>query len=348
MSDTPEHTSSWVPVDLTDAVNGADVPPPTVLTRTDGVAMLYAYRTHQFFGASETCKSWAAIHAAAQELRAGRRVLWIDFEDDERGVVSRLRALAIDGETILANFVYVHPDEPLRKGDRYTQGGVDFARLLAPEQQFSLAVVDGVTEAMTAEGLDYNDNADIAVWSRLVAKSIAARGAAVVVIDHVPKGADGPRHAIGGQHKLANLTGASYRFEAERELARAVNDPVEGIIAIYVTKDRPGYVRSHAAPDKRIGTMTLTSYPDGGVTVCVEPPGQARPDFGIMVEIAEYIEVYDGASLSAIEKGIGGNSQRIREALRWMADTARTWVTVTKVGQAHRHSLTDVGRKELL
>lgn len=337
--------TSWKPIDLSTVLDGSDVQPPTLLERTDGINLLYAGRTHQFAGESESLKSWAAQVAAAQSVTTGQHVLWIDYEDDERGVVSRLRALAVPTEQILTHFHYIRPDEPLESRDhRVTAGGLDFVDVLA-EQVYSLAVIDGVTEAMTTEGLEMMDNSDVATWARRLPKRLADRGAAVVVIDHVTKNVEGRgRFAIGGQHKLAGLTGAAYRFDMIRPFSRAVTEPVEALVKITVMKDRPGYVRARAA-EGVAAMLQLTSYPDGGVTAALTIPSSApAPDLKLALRIIEYLTTYDGATKNSIENEIEGKAQAIREALRWMADPIRGWIRVEKSGQSHRHYLTDEGR----
>jgi hypothetical protein len=179
--------TSWQPVDLTDAVNGVDVPKPDILKRTDDVPLVYSGRVHWLQGESESLKSWIAQLGAAQVLDDGGSVLWIDFEDDDRGVTARLLALGIKGDVILGNrFDYVRPDEPLQGGhDTYTPASIDFEKLL--ETPWDLVIIDGVTEAMTVEGMSLIDNTDVARWMRLLPKRISATGAAVVVIDHLTK-----------------------------------------------------------------------------------------------------------------------------------------------------------------
>jgi hypothetical protein len=340
----PRESTTWQPVDLTDALNGVDVPPPTILARTDSVCLLYPGRTHGFAGESETCKSWVAQIASAQVIQAGGDVLWIDFEDDDRGVVSRLLAMMVDRTVISAHFVYVRPEEPLRnKAGAWTAGGVDFDVVLA-SRPWALIVIDGVTEAMVTEGLDLNSNSDIATWSRLLPKRCANTGAAVAMLDHVPKSTDNRgRYAIGGQHKLAGLTGAQYVFEVERPFSRATHDPVIGVIKISVTKDRPGHVRTHAR-EGVIARMELTSYPDGGVTVALLAPEQSTSplDLILATRIAEYIDVYERSSQSAIEKTVQGNTNSIRATLKSMVESG--WVYVEPRGQSHLHTLTETGK----
>jgi hypothetical protein len=226
--------TSWEPVDLTAALAGEDVPPATVLARVDGVALLYPGRTHMFQGESESLKTWAALIAAAQELEHGNAVLWIDYEDDEVGVTQRLRSLGVAADVIRERFTYIRPDEPLndRQG-RATPGNVRLGQLLE-QRTYTLAVIDGTTEAMATEGLNLIDNTDIATWARRLAKRLAATGAAVTSLDHVVKNRGegvSNRYAIGGQHKLAGLTGAAYRFDIVRPLARATgSEPVTGAV----------------------------------------------------------------------------------------------------------------------
>lgn len=346
--DEEEH-STWEPVDLTDALAGVDVPGPTMLERSDGVKLVYAGRTHQFVGESESCKTWAALLTVKQVLEDNGRVLWVDFEDDDRGIVSRLLSLSVAHEAIRERFTYIRPDEALH--DHHgnpTPGNLAFG-LALHGQFYDLAVVDGVTEAMTTEGLDLMSNADIAKWIRRVPKRIIREtGAAVVVIDHVTKSTEGRgRYAIGGQHKLSGLTGAAYTFDVTRRLSRATGGvPVEGSVKITVNKDRPGHVRGHGKGDT-IGVMELVSYPDGGLSVKIVPAGESTttPDMELLLRIGQHLVMYDGSPKSRIESDIEGKAETIRFALKWLVD--HSWVEVVKAGNSHRHYLTDTGRQEL-
>jgi len=61
----------------------------------------------------EPGKGWFALSAAIDELDAGNHVLYLDFEDDENGVVGRLLTLQVESDTIAAQFHYVRPEAPL-------------------------------------------------------------------------------------------------------------------------------------------------------------------------------------------------------------------------------------------
>jgi hypothetical protein len=341
--DEPEPTS-WAPVDLTSALQGDDVEPPACLERSDGLRLLYPGRVHAFQGESESLKSWAALLACQQEIAAGNDVLYIDFEDDARGIVTRLRALGLSAEEILARFVYLRPDEPLRtRHDEPTPAGGDLQQVLA-DRSFALVVIDGVTEAMTIEGLDLMSNADVATWMRRLPRRLARSGAAVVVIDHLPKDRTNQgRYSLGAQHKLSGLDGAAYKFQLVHYFSRALGtDPVDGRAVISVEKDRPGYVRGRCIEDK-VGELHLTSYPDGGVTGDIDAPtGTGQPDAKLLERVLGYLAVYDGSSKNAIELGVEGRGTAIRDALAWVVSSSL--VTVELKGRSHLHWLTEDGR----
>jgi len=202
---------------------------------------------------------------------------------------------------------------------------------------------------MTLEGLALIDNADVARWMRLIPKRIASvSGAAVAVIDHLTKSRETQgRYAIGGQHKLAGVTGAVYKLTATRRLSRALDGkPVTGATTITIEKDRPGWLRAKT-DDGAIAVLELTAYPDGTVIGRVLPPDEARtaPPWTVCAAILAYLTQYDGASKAAIEHDIGGRAEALRQALKWMV--TREWVDVRKEGVSHRHYLLDAGRDAL-
>ena len=344
--DAPTIGSTWLPVDLTDALAGHRAQPPTMLARADGVHLIYPGRVHWIMGEPESLKTWLAVLLIAQVINDGGDALWIDFEDEARTIVGRLLALGVTAETIAAHFTYIRPDEPL--ADRHglsTLAGLDLDVTLAA-RAYRITVIDGVTEGMTMEGLDLLGNADIATWMRRLPKRIALTGSGVACLDHLTKNREtGGRFAIGGQHKLAGIDGAAYRLDVLRPFSRAVVDPTIGTASVTVTKDRPGWVRSYAK-EGRVAVLELQGWPDGGVTAHLTASDAApTPDLKLCLAILTYLGTYNGASKNAIELGVEGKAAGIRDALVWMAD--RGWLEVRRVGQSHQHHLTDAGRKEL-
>ncbi len=87
---------TWAPVDLSDVLDGRYEPPrPTVGARADGAGLFYPGRMHTISSESEGGKTWLALAAAQHELHNGNAVIYLDFEDDEGGVVGRLLALGV-------------------------------------------------------------------------------------------------------------------------------------------------------------------------------------------------------------------------------------------------------------
>ncbi|VBA47125.1 bifunctional DNA primase/polymerase [Mycobacterium attenuatum] len=235
--DDDDALPSWAPVDIGKARRGVGAAPPTVLARSDGECLFYPGKTHSVHGESESGKSWLVQCATAEQLIAGNPVLYIDFEDEGGPVAQRLILLGVPPEVVddPTMFVYVHPEEaPSTDAERAA-----FDALLG--RSYTLAVIDGVTDSMGVFGLSTKDNDDVARWQRALPKAIARQtGAAVVCVDHVTKDTDNRgRFALGGQHKMAGLSGAAYLVEMEQPFAAGQ----AGRASVRVGKDRPGLVR---------------------------------------------------------------------------------------------------------
>src|SRR5665648_344953 len=107
----PADIPSWQPVDLTSYLDGTHTPVvPTLLERTDGICLFYPGLVHSLHGESESGKSLVAQYLAAQQIKAGNDVLFIDFESDAATVTDRLLMLGATPEAIREHFHYIHPE----------------------------------------------------------------------------------------------------------------------------------------------------------------------------------------------------------------------------------------------
>ena len=242
--DTAEDGPSWCPVDLTDLLNGVREPLlPSLFERSDGQCLLYPGLVHSFHGESELGKSLIIQVECVRRINRGQKVLYLDFESDVASVVDRLLEFGADPAAVADHFRYVQPEvrpdsvEERRAWEEVLSG------------TYALAVIDGVTDALGIFGCSTIDNDDVARWIRTVPKQIAARtGAAVVLIDHVTKDTSTRnRWAIGGQAKMAGLTGAAYTVEVVAPLGRGMR----GEVVLKIAKDRPGAVRPHCGSFSR-------------------------------------------------------------------------------------------------
>lgn len=292
---------SWMPVDLTDVLDGTWQPPkPTVGRRIDGIGLFYPGKKHTVSSESEAGKTWFALAAARDEILRENHVFYVDFEDDCGPVAGRLITLGLDAERIREFFHYVRPETPIF----LAPNGTDIEAIL-DQYRPTLAVVDGVTEAMTLHELNPLDNADAAKFGRLVPRLLAESGAAAVSLDHVTKSAEGRgRYSIGAVHKLNGLDGAAYILENRRPFGI----DMEGVSTIRIAKDRPGQLRKHAVANKSgmpwfadlTVDTTLDGLSDGAATVTA-PDGHGqdsefRPTI-IMARMADVLAKHpDGLS----------------------------------------------------
>jgi hypothetical protein len=323
--------ASWRPIDLSAAVLGGRIDPePELLRRDDDRLLIYRGRIHAISGESESLKTWLVLMAVAEVIAASGHALFIDYEDSADGIVSRLLALGCPGPAVLDHFSYVRPVEPY--------GPAAESILAASLSSIPvLAVLDGITEAMASHGLDPLSNADVAKFSARLPVPLAASGSAVVMIDHVPKSKENRgRYAIGAQHKLAVITGASYIVE----LVKPFGHGLHGMSKIIVAKDRPGRVRQHS-PGSMAGLLHLQSEADGSVTAHIEGPGAAHPEAGIfrpttlMERTSQVIESKPGLTARAIRGAVKGNNEAKQLALELLI--AEGFVQVNQMGRSRCH-----------
>lgn len=306
--------TGWEPEDIATLLAGdLTIPPPVHFARTDGTCLLYAGKIHAFNGEPESGKSWAAQYAVVQAITAGQDVTYLDFEDSPQSVLGRLLALGASPVDITTHFTYIQPDRPLS----------DEAKTLLREHFRThrplLAVIDGVTEAMSTLGLEPLDNADTAHFFRVLPRPLAKLGAAVVLVDHVVKDSeDRGRWAIGAQHKMAALTGAAFTIDIVKPFGRNMS----GFAKMTVTKDRPGYIREHAR-GSLVAELHIISAEDGSVTAKLKPPVQAEDGFrptGVMEIMSKRLEgrtAMPGPDLFALVKR---RKDDMLAARRWLVD----------------------------
>ena len=338
--DGQDHTSWW-PVNLAQLFAGDHKPPePTICERTDGQPLLYPGKCHAFNGESESGKTWAALIACVQVIRAGGHVLYLDFEDTASTVVSRLLALGAKPDDVVARFHYMEPAEPIVvRGGRYTPANSDLVSVME-HWPITLSVIDGVTEAMTMHGLKLEDNADYATFHGALPRRLASSGAAVVQIDHVTKDRENRgRWAIGAQHKLAAMDGAVFSFNVARPFGLGRH----GIAKMSIEKDRPGQLRQHAK-GKRVADLHLESDPtthalawriEQADTEGEQPEGFKHTRY--MERVSRFLEANPrGMTKSAIRQGVSGGNDEIDLAIDLLAGG---WLKVTKDGQRHLHTI---------
>ena len=311
-SQEPTH-SSWYPKRL-DPTNLAEEPEPEFLPREDGKYLFYRGKVNGLLGESESGKSWLALFAVQQALAKQQRVIYLDFEDTARGILSRLKALGASNEQ-LDNLLYANPDERLDNG-----GSADLYQSLV-EFKPDLVVLDGVNAAMTLLGLDLNSNTDATKFSQNVLKPLKAFGSAVLTIDHVPKNKDNRgNYAIGAQSKRADIDGCAISVAVVAPFGRGQN----GELKMTVTKDRPGHVRAIALGAKAVGVAHLRSGGEDRVRIVIEALRGANNGFRPTHLMEKVSKLLEGSTTpltkSAVEKGVEGKTDAVRAACQTLID----------------------------
>lgn len=315
--------STWARENLAEVLSESYVPEmPAYLMRDDGARLIYAGRIHSVHGESESGKSFVMQAVCAGLMMDGHRILYLDFESDAQSVLARLRSLGATTDALARMLTYVRPDSGL--GDPLARADLD--SLLS--QTYSLAVIDGVTEALTlvAPATGTPEDQVVTFGRRLPKRIVAATGAAVVMIDHVTKSKDSRgRFALGSQHKMNMLTGPSYTVEVEAPMGIGLR----GELVLRVGKDRPGQVRPRCGPMRSDRTqeaarIILDSTSPGRTVMTVHAPrslitdaspGPFRPTY-LMQRVSEYLEAASAPrSGRQVRDEVRGNAQHIATAL---------------------------------
>ena len=272
----------WDEMDLGQVLDNPTRPVPSLMTRTDGVSLLYPGLVHSLSGESESFKSGVMQWETVCLLARGEPVLYIDFESDPHSVIERLTSMGATTQQIRDHFHYVRPNSGFQPTHLDRLG----------DRPYRLAVIDGVTEALSLSGGDTNSADSVARLYQQLPHQIATRyGAAVVLIDHVSKSRETRgRFSIGSQHKLAAISGAAYLLEPKTPLARESR----GSLLLKIAKDRPGVVRQSCsgfdASDRTQAAATIIVDSVGDtLALTYTPPAAITPPPHLLAQVSGWL-----------------------------------------------------------
>jgi hypothetical protein len=168
---------------------------------------------------------------------------------------------------------------------------------------------------------------------------MAAQGAAVLSLDHLVKDKKSQnRYAIGAVHKLNGLSGAGYILHTAEPCGRGLR----GSSGVYVAKDRPGYIRKHAAGGTKdgmahIADLVVDSRGDTELSLtCPELFDDARP-MELMKKASRELQAVPGhgeLTQNALCKLIGGNRQTAITAIHGLVSEG--YASVRQDGRTSR------------
>lgn len=288
----PSRTGAdWNVIDLAQVLANPTRPTPDLMTRTDGVSLIYPGLVHSISGESESFKSGLMLWEAATLVNSGAQVLYIDFESDAHSVVERLLGMGADPAHLAVGFHYIRPHSGFK------QEHFD----IIPEHDYRLIVVDGVTEALSLSGGDTNSADSVARLYQQLPHQLAAKfAAAVVLIDHVSKSRESRgRFSIGSQHKLAAISGAAYIVEPDTALARGAR----GTLNLKVAKDRPGVVRQQCGAfnqnDRTQAASRVVVDSTGDYTIITHEPPTFALSHHLVAQVSGWLGRQDRPVASA-------------------------------------------------
>lgn len=241
-------------VDVASILAGeADPPEPNILPFIENSYLFYAGEFNLVFGDTESGKTWLCLAAVAATIEGGAgRAVVIDL--DHNGAASLLNRLEMLGATreLLSDRQVFRLAEP--------ETEADMKALIADLAVFKpdVVVLDSLGEVMPLFRANSNSADDFTVVHTEVIKPLKQAGAAVLVVDHLSKGAESRKFGpTGTVAKTRAVGGIAVRVIAEKPFR-----PGEGGAArLELYKDRHGGVRKRiTGGDARaeIGTFSLT------------------------------------------------------------------------------------------
>ncbi|WP_324738665.1 bifunctional DNA primase/polymerase [Mycobacterium sp. 5-140-3-2] len=227
-------------------------PKPSVLHRTDGIAIFYHGKRNELYGDPEDGKTMVLLAAAAKELtKPVGRVLFLDFDNNGAAeTAQRLIMLGVD-KAVLADRDRFRHIEPL-DADEVLQVVSDCAGWA------TLVGGDCVGELMPLFRANSDNADDYTRVMQMVSAPLERGGAAVIWLDHQAKGSESRAYGAGGtMAKRRAVSGVSINLVRKQTFAPGKG----GMAELWVNKDRPGGLRAHCPKGEGrrqfAGTFTL-------------------------------------------------------------------------------------------
>ena len=271
---------------------------------TIGANLFYPDSTHVLFGHGGTGKTYLFLVAAREEIRRGGRVLFLDYETGASTTRRRLDELGFTDEE-KARFVHL---DVCKGRARPHAGDADYTAALLDAFVPTLIGFDSWSSVHGAGGLgDVKDDEPVEAALAQVFRPMTRDGAAVVILDHAPKGSDAPKgFPFGSQRKHS---GTLVVIEATSAGA--------GRVKLKSWKDNVGDRPTGGAP------FAVYTYGDGVASIePVEPTTESatsgstfRPT-GYMERVSKALEAAGSSGLTAtsLQERVGGKQAHVRSA----------------------------------
>jgi hypothetical protein len=295
---------------------------PSLCQYDEGRALLYAGRINEIHGEPSVGKTNIALCICAEVMQDGLHVLYLDPEDNAKGIGSRFIALGGRPDDLIERMHYVENPAPS-----------DFAGLhaWATQRKPALVILDGLAEALAAEGLSEDKPAEVLQFFRERIRPFTEAGSAVLISDHVAKDKESRgRWPRGSGSKMGRYDGAVY----EAQLKKAYSPEIDGFVRLVVAKDRNGGVGPvhHIATDLHFGHDDHGN-PDIRFELPQDEVKQAFKPTHLMEKISRFIE--DNGPQSTRSLRDLGNSDYVDKAIAALKFDQH--IAVERQGSANMH-----------
>jgi hypothetical protein len=296
--------------------NGLEPERPSVARISPERCMLYKGRINEIHSEPGVGKTNLALCFAQTVTKEGGHVVFIDPEDTPVGILTRLKAFGADMQMVVEQFHYLHNPTLEEFG-----AAISWTARNRPD----LVILDGLAEALAAEGKNEDKVGDVLSFFRYRLRPFAELGgAAVLVSDHVSKSTeDRGRWARGSGAKLGRYDGVSY----SAELLESYSSTQAGKVSLKIAKDRNGGV---GTVGQIVGDIAFS--PNGSTTHFEfrehEHTNKFRPTT-IMAKVCAHLEKFRDASKNDLRKL--GKSQYVDQAISCLVEEG--FLSISKEGQ---------------
>lgn len=223
-------------VDLGPFIDGTAIKiTPDLGVMTNGEALLHLDRLNGVHGETGGGKSFLVCFCIRELIRAQKSVMLIDLEDTPGPLIERLRQIGCTDADIKAHVVFLSPEVALGHA-RVVEQLIEIARARGVVHVF----VETVGEAFSLEGINENNDAEVAPWLRAFCRHfIAETGIGITLSDHGTKAAEHPLDPSGSKRKRAAITGTAWLMQSVTPFDRKDG----GLSVLTCAKDRHGWYK---------------------------------------------------------------------------------------------------------
>ena len=280
-----------------------------------GTPLLYEGESHSVSGPGGAGKSFLGQHAIAQVVAITKEVcVYIDYEGNRTSFRERMKAMGVT-KTQSSRIAYWSVSSTLMNDSRPGRKWLEWVDVHQP----GLVVVDSVSKACAAAGINDSNGPDYQRWDNGVIVPLTRRRITTLRIDHTGHttgfGSAGNRER-GASEKGQAVSGASYLFEVIDPWSR----DSDGSARVICLKDRHGGRKSgsisavinvHVEDHGRKVEMSLTAAP----AVPTNADGSQRLT-GQMERISRIVEHSDKPmSMRDLRTEVGGRTATVAKSI---------------------------------